>query len=97
MSPVLIFSAPVDVKLESEDAVRVVKAPVLGVVLPIVGGLDRFSVPPKVRLPEVVTVPVRVMPLTVPVPLTEVTVPKGFAAQEVLLPSVVRYLPLLPV
>ncbi|UOF80688.1 ribonuclease E [Caudoviricetes sp.] len=33
------------------------------------------SVPPKVRLPEVVTLPVRVMPLTVPVPPTEVTVP----------------------
>ena len=32
-------------------------------------------VPPNVRLPVVVTVPVRVMPLTVPVPETEVTVP----------------------
>jgi hypothetical protein len=31
--------------------------------------------PPRVRLPEVVTVPLRVNPLTVPVPLTEVTVP----------------------
>ena len=28
---------------------------------------------------------------------TDVTVPKGFVAQEVLEPSVVRYLPLLPV
>jgi hypothetical protein len=33
------------------------------------------SVPPSVRLPELVTVPVRVMPLTVPVPPTLVTVP----------------------
>jgi hypothetical protein len=31
--------------------------------------------PPRVRLPELVTVPLRVNPLTVPVPLTEVTVP----------------------
>lgn len=35
------------------------------------------SVPPSVRLPEVVTVPVRVMPLTVPAPPTAVTVPAG--------------------
>ena len=33
------------------------------------------KVPPSVRLPEVVTVPVRVNPLTVPVPETEVTEP----------------------
>ena len=33
------------------------------------------SVPPSVKLPDEVTVPVRVMPLTVPVPPTEVTVP----------------------
>ena len=32
-------------------------------------------VPPKVKLPVLVTVPVRVMPFTVPVPLTDVTVP----------------------
>ena len=34
-----------------------------------------LGVPPKVRLPLVVTVPVKVSPLTVPVPLTLVTVP----------------------
>lgn len=34
------------------------------------------SVPPSVKLPELVTVPVRVMPFTVPVPLTDVTVPE---------------------
>lgn len=33
------------------------------------------NVPPSVSEPDVVTVPVSVMPLTVPVPLTEVTVP----------------------
>jgi hypothetical protein len=40
------------------------------------GGADRSSVPPRVKLPEVVTVPVRVRPLTVPVPETLVTVPE---------------------
>ena len=35
-----------------------------------------LNVPPNVRLPEVVTVPVKVNPLTVPVPLTEVTDPE---------------------
>ena len=35
-----------------------------------------LNVPPSVRLPLVVTVPVRVRPLTVPVPLTEVTEPE---------------------
>lgn len=38
------------------------------------------SVPPSVRLPEEVTVPVRVMPLTLPVPPTEVTVPSPVPA-----------------
>ena len=33
------------------------------------------SVPPKVKLPLVVTVPLKLKPLTVPVPPTEVTVP----------------------
>ena len=33
------------------------------------------SVPPRIRLPVVVTVPVSVRPLIVPVPLTLVTVP----------------------
>ncbi len=35
----------------------------------------KLKVPPNVKLPDVVTVPVRVNPLTVPVPLTPVTVP----------------------
>ena len=46
-----------------------------GVVLPITGGLDKFKVPPSVKLPVVVTVPVKVNPLTVPAPLTLLTVP----------------------
>src|ERR1700740_1427190 len=40
-----------------------------------VARLTPESVPPSVRLPEAVTVPVRVMPLTEPVPPTDVTVP----------------------
>jgi len=42
-------------------------------------------------------VPVKVKPLTVPVPLTEVTVPDPLSAHDVLVPLVVRYLPVLPV
>jgi hypothetical protein len=42
----------------------------------MVGGLDRFNVPPNVKLPEDVTVPDREIPDTVPVPLTLVTVPE---------------------
>ena len=37
--------------------------------------LTLANVPPSVRLPELVTVPDNVMPLTVPVPPTDVTVP----------------------
>jgi len=57
------------------STVSVVNLPVFGAVLPIVGGLDKSKVPPKVKLPLLVTVPDRVMPDTVPVPLTLVTVP----------------------
>jgi hypothetical protein len=53
---------------------------VFAVVPPIAGGLDKSNVPPKVKLPIDVTVPLRVIPDTVPVPLTEVTVPCGFDA-----------------
>jgi hypothetical protein len=48
---------------------------VFGVVPPMTGGADRFNVPPRVRLPVVVTVPLSDIPETVPVPLTLVTVP----------------------
>ena len=37
--------------------------------------LTPLNAPPRVRLPELVTVPVRVIPLTVPVPPTETTEP----------------------
>jgi hypothetical protein len=56
--------------------VKVVNFPVDGEVAPIAGGLDRSNVPPKVRFPLLVTVPDNDIPLTVPVPPTEVTVPK---------------------
>ncbi len=46
-----------------------------GVVFPITGGLDKSSVPPSVKLPVEVTVPLSDIPETVPVPLTLVTVP----------------------
>ena len=46
-----------------------------GVVPPIAGGLDKSNVPPSVKLPLVVTVPVNVKPFTVPVPDTLVTEP----------------------
>ena len=63
------------------DAVSVVNAPVLGVVDPIAGATARLNVPPSVKLPDDVTVPVKVKPLTVPVPATEVTVPVVGVAQ----------------
>jgi hypothetical protein len=53
----------------------VVKVPAAGVAPPIAGGADKSNVPPSVKLPELVTVPVKVKPLTVPVPATEVTEP----------------------
>lgn len=55
--------------------VPVVPLTVLGAVAPIAGGLLKSNVPPRVILPLDVTVPVKVKPLTVPVPLTDVTVP----------------------
>ena len=45
-----------------------------------VARLTLLKVPPNVKLPLLVTVPVKVMPLTVPVPETLVTVPCGLAA-----------------
>ena len=41
------------------------------------------SVPPRVNEPDVVTVPVSVMPLTVPVPPTEVTVPAALSVDVI--------------
>ena len=55
---------------------------VLAVVPPIAGGADKSNVPPKVKLPVVVTVPLREIPETVPVPLTDVTVPVAGVDQD---------------
>ena len=41
----------------------------------VVFAFATLNVPPNVKLPEVVTVPLRLNPLTVPVPATDVTVP----------------------
>ena len=63
-------------------AVIVVPLTVLAVVPPIAGGADKSKDPPKVKLPVVVTVPDRLIPDTVPVPLTDVTVPVVGVAHE---------------
>jgi hypothetical protein len=46
-----------------------------GAVPPIAGGEDRSKLPPNVKLPDDVTVPLNEIPLTVPVPETLVTEP----------------------
>ena len=68
--------------VSKEVAVTVVKVAEFGAVPPIIGGLERSKVPPSVRFPLVVTVPVKVNPLTVPAPLTEVTVPTVGVAHD---------------
>ena len=55
---------------------------VLAVVPPIAGGADKSNAPPKVKLPVVVTVPDKLIPETVPVPPTDVTVPVVGVAQD---------------
>ena len=62
-------------------AVIVVPVIVFGVVPPMIGGTDKSNVPPKVKLPLLVTVPDKLIPDTVPVPPTEVTVPTVGVAQ----------------
>ena len=57
------------------DVVPVPPFAIGNVPLTCVVRLTPLSVPPRVKLPAVVTVPVSVMPLTVPVPPTDVTVP----------------------
>jgi hypothetical protein len=74
----LTISLPVDgavviVPLVNATDVRLVFAPL--VAKPVID-------PPSVKLPEVVTVPVKVKPLTVPVPVTLVTVPEYWSAEE---------------
>ena len=63
-------------------AVIVVPLIVFSVVPPIAGGADKSNVPPKVRFPLEVTVPLKLSPDTVPVPLTDVTVPVVGVAQD---------------
>ena len=55
------------------------------------------TVPPSVRLPVVVTVPVSVIPLTVPVPPTDVTVPLLSAAIDIVPVPLVTVIPVPPV
>ena len=57
---------------------------------------DRSSVPPKVKLPDVVTVPDNEMPLTVPVPPTLVTVPPPSATHSRAVAPELSLRPLLP-
>lgn len=62
------------VPLTVDDALNVVNAPVLAVVEPMAGGLDRSNVPPSVTVPlDVMGPPVSVIPLTVPDVFTKVT------------------------
>ena len=51
--------------------------------LPVICDVGTVSVPPSEILPAVVTVPVRVRPLTVPAPLTLVTVPDELMAAPI--------------
>ena len=62
-------------------AVIVVPLIVFAVVPPIAGGADKSNVPPNVKFPVLVTVPDKLIPDTVPVPLTDVTVPTVGVAQ----------------
>ena len=54
-------------------AVSVVKVPAAAAVPPIAGGLLKSNVPPRLKFPLLVTVPLSVIPLTVPVPPTLLT------------------------
>ena len=60
--------------------------------------LATANVPAIVIVPDVVIgPPEKVIPVEPPLTSTLVTVPSGLSAQDVFEPSVVRYLPLLPV
>ena len=87
VKPLLVVSALVLLAYTMPLAVKLVRP-----VPPFVVGkvpltcevrLTPERVPPRVRLPELVTVPVNVIPLTVPVPPTEVTVPPDPVAESV--------------
>jgi len=76
--------------------VKVENVPVFGVVLPMAGGADKSNVPPRVRCPLEVTVPLKLIPETVPVPPTDVTVPVVGVAQDGTPEAKVRTWPLVP-
>ena len=73
-----IVAASVKAVFAAQPTVTLTSA---GVVVPIAGGDTKLNVPPSVKLPDDVTVPVKVKPLTVPVPATEVTVPVAAVVQ----------------
>ena len=61
--------------LKLPDASRATIAEAVLRAVAVVFALVTLKVPPSVKLPDVLTVPVNVKPLTVPVPPTDVTVP----------------------
>ena len=77
-------NVPLNTVFAYKPAVAMIFVPViaLGVVPPIAGGADKSKEPPNVKLPLYVTVPLKLMPETVPVPLTDVTVPTVGVAQD---------------
>ncbi len=101
--PVLVFNDPppdpAALKFDpTKLVVAVIVVPVIAAanVLPITGGLDKSNDPPKVNEPELVTVPDKLIPDTVPVPDTDVTVPEAPAAHEGTPPAKVKTCPLVP-
>ena len=92
-APPLTTKAPADPTLTP----RAVVTPVPSDVKPV-PPFATASVPAIVIVPDVVIgPPEKVRPVAPPLTSTLVTVPSGLVAQEVFVPSVVRYLPLLPV
>jgi hypothetical protein len=91
-----LLAVPGDTDDTAEVPLPTNTAPVLNVVAPVpplpTGRVPvtvaearlTLSVPPRVSEPVEVTVPVRVIPLTVPVPETEVTVPTNWSADVML-------------
>lgn len=88
--PLATGRVPVTLVVRFANVVDVVPVPPLAIGSVPVTCEARFTpvnAPPRVRLPELVTVPVKVMPLTVPVPPTEVTVPvPGVTVEAIVMP-----------
>jgi hypothetical protein len=91
------------VKLPLLSILAIVVAPYLNTSTPPDSWIVKFVVvklvtaPPKVMLPEAVTVPDKDKPFAEPAPVTEVTVPPVPSVQEVFVPSVRKTLAALPV